>query len=411
MDNLADISDQQASYYINKLKSFLGPTNIDHALRHYERLRGTTGPITWQYYLKSRHPWLGSLRRIAELQNTGKSIRRNLTHGIKQLVADGKRIDVLRHHMTAATQNKYRRDLLDFDGARSFLFELRIAWHFLLKGYEPRWHDDDSRPHSEFILGTPQCDVDVECKTISVDICRQVHRRDFYQLADALVARVGELGYAGRIDIVLAERLNGHHIDALPLHIAQSIRDGSEKGVYETEGGEFTLNLRKPRSGVVNLQQEYSEFRESLPEWTHGVMACPDQKGERDPLKITLKSKQPDRVLNGIYKKLKRAMSNQLNRSMPGLVICFLEGVEDLRALAKDSGLQLATSKLLRKDELSHVAGVGYSSEPWMHRHEGYEEYNNQALYFRNHNCRFIEARDFDYMIGQGWPYDTSHGH
>jgi len=398
MENLSDISDQEASYYIKKLKTFLGHANIDRALRRYEKIRGTAGPIVWQYYHKTQHPWLETLLEIDKLQRTGKSVKRHLTHSVKQLVADGKRIDVLRHHMTATTQNKYKRDLLDFKNARNFLFELRIAWHFYLKGYKPEWHDDDSRQHSEFVLHTPKCDIDVECKTISVDMCRQVHRQDFYRLADALIPAVSDLGYAGRIDIILGRRLPRNHIEALTAQIVQAVQSAAGLGCIDIDNGTISLNLREPHNSNIDLHEEYVRFHESLPDWTHGVMASLTPKGPRDPLQVTLKSDQPDKVLDGIYKKLKTAMSNQLNRSMPGLVICFLEGIEDLRELAKDSGLQLVTSKLLNKEELSHVAGVGYSSEPWLHKHKGYDEYNNQALYFRNHECRFTEARDFDYM-------------
>ena len=83
---------------------------------------------------------------------------------------------------------------------------------------------------------------------------------------------------------------------------------------------------------------------------------------------------------------------------MPGIIVCFLEGVYDLRDLSSNSGLQLMTCKLLNKEKLSHIAGIGYCSEVQIHRFSNSEIYDNQALFFKNPNCKFEEIKTYRFI-------------
>ena len=91
----------------------------------------------------------------------------------------------------------------------------------------------------------------------------------------------------------------------------------------------------------------------------------------------------------------------QLDESKPGLIACFLEGVDDLRELAKDSGLQMMSSVLLDKETFSHIAGISYSSEPLKERTTESERFFNQALIFRNPHCKYEKAKDFQFLSGE----------
>ena len=83
--------------------------------------------------------------------------------------------------------------------------------------------------------------------------------------------------------------------------------------------------------------------------------------------------------------------------SIPGLIVCFLEDVNELGDLRSDSGLQLMTFELFDKSAFSHIAAVGYSSEMQVHKIRYGEIYNNQSLVFKNPNCRFKEAKAYDF--------------
>ena len=89
------------------------------------------------------------------------------------------------------------------------------------------------------------------------------------------------------------------------------------------------------------------------------------------------------------------AAKNQLDKSMPGIIVCF---IYDLRELSNNSGLQLMTCKLLNKDELSHIARIEYCSEKQIHKlGNNAESYDNQRLFFNNQNCKFEKVRTYKF--------------
>ena len=135
----ADINDNQALYYINQLYNFLGPRNVEKALKKHKRALDLSGPIVSKTILRNRHPWWDTFSKVLDMKKSGMSIKRHLTHEIKILAADGLRISKLKKFMPDSVQRKYKRDLIDKHRAFDYLFEIRIAWHYYLEGHELQW--------------------------------------------------------------------------------------------------------------------------------------------------------------------------------------------------------------------------------------------------------------------------------
>jgi len=393
----SDIHDYEASRLINKLYCFLGPANVGRALEKHKRSLDLSGFIVREYTLKHKHPWWNAFIAFFELKKGGKSIKRNLTPEIKMLAADAKRIITLQKFMPISVQNKYKRDLIDSDSAFNYLFEIHIAWHFYLQGNELQWYEDDGEKHPEFLVRTPNFNFDVECKKISDDISRQIKDKDFNQLAQKLLPEIEVQGYGGNVDIILNGRLYGSQINTLASEILKLIKSGNVRSKYAVSQGQISLNLNKRSGKIVNAIER---LRMKSTSGTRAAFLSSRKIGDNfiDPIEISLKSKKPDKVLEGIYDKVHEAAKNQLNKSMPGIIVCFLEGVYDLRDLSSNSGLQLMTCKLLNKEELSHIAGIGYCSEVQIHRFSNSETYDNQALFFKNPNCKFEVIKPYRFI-------------
>jgi len=393
----SDIHDYEASRLINKLYYFLGPSNVDRALKRHKRSLELSGPIVSEYTIKHKHPWWGAFTSFFELKNAAKSIRRNFIPEIRMLAADAKMIITLQKFMPASVQNKYKRDLVDPDRAFDYLFEIRIAWHFYSRGNELQWYEDKGEKHPEFLVKTPDFDFNVECKKISVDISRKVKREDFNRLIQMVLPEVEKQGYGGNIDIILNGRLDSTHINTLSSDILGLIESKNTKGEFEVPLGHISLNLNE-RSGKIFNVREHDESM--LTDGLHVAFLSSHRDGDNliDPIKISLKSKKPDEILEGIYEKVYEAAKNQLIKSMPGIIVCFLEGVYDLRELSSNSGLQLMTCKLLNKDELSHIARIEYCSEKQIHRlGNNTETYDNQRLSFSNPKCKFEKVKTYGF--------------
>ena len=390
----SDIHDYEASRLINKLYHFLGPINVDSALEKHKRNLGLSGPIVSEYTIKHKHPWWNAFISFFELKNTAKSIKRNFTPEIRMLSADAKMVTSLLKFMPVSVQNKYKRDLVDPDRASDYLFEIRIAWHFYSIGNELQWYKDDGKKHPEFLVKTPDFNFNVECKRISVDISRKIKREDFNRFIQTILPEVNKLGYGGNIDVILDGRLDGAHINTLSSDILGLIKSKNIKGEFEVPLGHVSLNLNEMSGKTFNVREHDESM---LSDGLHVALFSSRRDGDNliDPIKISLKSKKPDKVLQGIYDKVYEAAKNQLDKSMPGIIVCF---IYDLRELSNNSGLQLMTCKLLNKDELSHIARIEYCSEKQIHKlGNNAESYDNQRLFFNNPNCKFEKVRTYKF--------------
>lgn len=394
-----DIYDTEASQLINKLYCFLGPANVDRALKKYQRTLDLSGPVVSEYTLKHIHPWWNAFMAFFELKKKGKSIRRNLTPELKMLAGDAKKISILQRFMPKSVQNKYKRDLIDADRAIDYLFEIQIAWHFYRQGNDLQWYEDDGEKHPEFKVKTTNFNFNVECKRISVDISRKIKRRDFHRFAQEFWLKFKEQNYTGEVDIVLNERLYSNQIDALVSEVLELIKSGEIKGESIISLGQISLNLSKKCKKTVNLEQ-YEALLKNPPIGQHIAFFSSQKNGNYiiDPIQISLTSKKVDNVLDGIYEKVYEAAKNQLDKSIPGIIVCFLEDVYDLRGLSSGSGLQLMTHHVLKKEKCSHIAGIGYSSEVQIHRRYESEIYNNQSLFWKNRDCKFEEVKNYEFI-------------
>ncbi|MCK4905663.1 hypothetical protein KAS42_05450 [bacterium] len=301
--------------------------------------------------------------------------------------------------MPELVKHKYQKDFIG-NQARSYLFEIQIAWHFFRKGYKIQWHENNSLPHSEFLVKSPDFEFNVECKRISVDASRRIRRRDFYRLADKIIPQIQRQNYSGSIDIILKEKLHGNDkfLDELSSQVISKINTGKLKGNYKISLGSLDIDLESTEGVVVDLNYYRKKLSEKKPLKAYGVIFQKSKNGKPvDPVVMTIQSEKPDTVLEGIRDRISEAAKIQLEKSKPGFIVCFLEEINDFRKLANNSGLQLMTNSLFYKDKFSHIVAVGYSSELLRAITKNTEEFFNEKLVFQNPNCKFKKARNFKF--------------
>ncbi len=396
----SNLKDNDASYYINKLFEFIGSFEVEKALQKHKRTLALSGPIVSKTILRNRHPWWNAVSKVLDMKKKGMSIKRRLTPEIKMLVADGLRITKLKRFMPDSVQRKYKRDLVDTHRAFDYLFEIQIAWHYYIKGHELQWYEDDGEKHPEFLVKTPSFDFNVECKRISVDMKRKITRERFSRFVEKLFSGIDKINYSGNIDIVLNDRLESNYIDQLTEDIVGLVNSGKTKQIYQKPYGEVRLSLTTKIGKEINFEEVYKQPSDAEPRGKHIAYISLQKNGDNvvDPIIVSIVSKKPDKLLEGIYEKLYDAASSQLNNSTPGIIVAFLEDICDLRDLGSGTGLQLMTNKLLSKERLSHIAGISYCSETQIIRHITSEEFSFQNLFFRNPNCKFEDVKNYQFI-------------
>lgn len=260
--SLNDIHDYEIHSLINKLLRFLGSKDVDKCLEKYQSSLKSSGPIFRDYYLKTRHPWWDTLEKFFKFEKSGKAIKNNLSEDLVRLAGDAKKILVLTKLMSDSVKQKYKKDLMDDQRAYDYLFELQIAWHFYLMGYNIEWYENDSIRHSEFLVKTPDHSFNVECKRISMDSSRKIRRRDFYRLAELIIS--GTPNHYGRIDIKIRDRLHGdnHFLNLLSSQIIEKIETEQLKGNFEIPLGHVKLDLETNRETKIDFDRAFSNLRE-----------------------------------------------------------------------------------------------------------------------------------------------------
>jgi len=398
---IANIYEHKAGSLINKLVGFLGEDNVKHCLGRYEKAMKSAGPIFKEYYLRYRHPWLDALGEYYGLIKKGKSIHRHLSPGLKGLAVDAKKVVTLQRHMPDCVRNKYKRDLLDMESGRSYLSELQIAWDFFVKGYALQWYEDDSARHAEYLVQAPSFAFDVECKRISVDIARKIHRKDFYGFADRLIPEIEKRNYAGRVDVILEDRLKSSSFCKLCAKLMEVIDAGTLRGKFPVAPfGSLVLDLGGTCGIPIDFNKRMQKLWERKMDNAHGaIFARAEGRKPVDPIELTVVSEKADSVLDGIKERISDA-ARQVGKSRSGLIVCFLEGVNgfELEKLRSESGLQLMTNDTLRSDKFSHVAGIAYCSESVSELRANAEEIFRSTLLFRNKSCKFEDAKSFRFF-------------
>jgi hypothetical protein len=384
---------------VEKLKRFLGRTQLDRALSRYQRALISSGPIYSEYYLKRRHPWWQAFLDYDALVKSGKSVYKNLTDSIFFLAGDAKKISTLQVRMPESVRLKYQRDFLDDERASDFLFEISIAWHFLTRSHKIVWYEEDNRP--EFSVVTNDFGFDVECKAIGVDSFRKIRRGDFYNLVDILLPSVEKMGLSGEIDLLLEERLPTNRIELRNLadQALHLIERGVRTGNHSISFGTMTFDLTEADKTIVDLRQMYAELWARKSPEAYGAIYAADSAGSPvDAIQMTCRSIKADKVLEGIRKKISDACSRQLDPSRPSLLACFIHEIEDFRGLEYGSGLEQMTNSLFLSEARNHLAAVTYSSDSrFAPTHYG-REASSPAVIFRNPYCKFENVAQFRFL-------------
>lgn len=112
---------------------------------------------------------------------------------------------------------------------------------------------------------------------------------------------------------------------------------------------------------------------------------------------VGCESSERDRVLKAIYAELKHG-ADQLSKTRPGLLACFIEDIydEDWSQLTSNSGLANMTHNLMASPQRNHVNFVAYSSDHTPPKQEGpFIDFAATNLRFDNLNPKYPLSKSF----------------
>lgn len=385
-----------------------GPELVDRNMgREIERFLAFTGRSLWEdqieklqqqlsskkfhfykVWLKKRNPLLGPLREYFQLIKEGKSIWKNASPQLKYLAKQTCILNILLRNLNSIAKNKILGDLGDPARLKSFLFELQIATHFLVRGFDVDFLDLESQSEQEsfdFLVKNQHAEIEIECKRKSYDAGRKVTREGFYLLADAICSETLGGGQNFAVNIVCQDTLgkNQHEFQKF----AESIRCALDsKQVSINLGPKVSAQISTlPPDMKISSNQEAAKILS--PNWTpdahYAVIS-----GKKGTIIIRTESQKRDRVLKAIFEELEKG-SDQLTKTRPSILACYIEEIEEneWELLKDEGGLANMTGAFFVKDRNNHVNMIAYSSDA--DKEDAYQRDFAKNLFFTSLKAKF----------------------
>lgn len=274
------------------------------------------------------------------------------------------------------------------DDMRALQLELAVATHFTRRGHSLAWPETDGTGTMDMVINDlGPSGLEVECKSVSSDKGRKIHRTEaleFWHLLSPKLKTICDrlkiglsvvLTVEGRLSptfknrqqlaqMVLSNLLNGQSITMLPsATLRVSEFDPSLLGVSRTEGTPVLA-----RATIDQITQ--TENRE--------VMIIGRKSG--GAIAFVLQSSDDDTPLPYVFDTLARSASRQLSKNRAGLFLVGFHGIEaesllsiaeqDSDANQPPTALTRHVSDFLSGQSRDHVIGVGFLSKSGLHPHD-----------------------------------------
>jgi hypothetical protein len=272
-------------------------------------------------------------------------------------------------------QSRVRGNLRDGlrsdNGLAPFAHELAVPVHLWSAGFDVEFTDIEGRSRFDILARKEGLELEVDCKTASGDVGRQIHRHRalelFNRISPALERFLERNGGGRTIDTILPGRLHGAQMNAVEKAVAEAVSHG--KSLYIDDVADVIL-------GAFDLREEPSLLigrptREDLDSAairrlgrTNVNVICVGRPRRTTAVIVAVSSRKPDKVEDGIYRALKDSAAGQFSGNDPVLLACRLLDLTmvQLRDLASTGGLNKFSHHLLASDSRAHLFGVAFVS-------------------------------------------------
>jgi len=267
-------------------------------------------------------------------------------------------------------------------GLRPFKAEIETVTHLMGKGFDVSFQDIDHGGGFDFLATRDGIELEVECKSVSGDLGRQIHHRRMIGLSwyvwPIVQPRLASLDGGRLIRVLLPARLHGR--PELLEEIAETTRSVLHTGTSvstdacSVESREFDLagtpfGSTDPTAVTQDAVQDLLD--RELGHGSHHVFF--GFRPGRSVVALAVESRKPDSVVGGLMRDLKTAAKTQFTGERPAvLVVQFLElSAANLLELAshdttdptKAPALQLASNLFFENPARSHIHTLIYRAQ------------------------------------------------
>lgn len=263
---------------------------------------------------------------------------------------------------------------------RALRLELVVATHFLRRGVRVTWPEVEGTGRFDLLLTSlGPIGLEVECKAISRDKGRKIHRRDAQEFNKQIFPQVNSIGQRLEVGLSVVVTIPGnlptsvenrkHLGEAVTrqILIGQSsvLADGTEIRIEQFDVGRLMPQNAQGTSGI---------HRETIDSVTRTNNRESLIVGRRDhgAIVFVLQSAKDDRYLDAMFNTLSESAKTQLTRTRPAIFAVGLQGTsydslretaaQDFDPLKTPTALRRQVSQFLSSQQRDHVVGVAFLS-------------------------------------------------
>ncbi len=247
-------------------------------------------------------------------------------------------------------------------GLGPIAYEMQVAAHLMSRGFAVFFHDLECGGGFDFLATSGTTSVEIECKYISTDLGRKLHRRRVYDLGGILYPIMNRHTDEGMlVRVTIGDRLTSQAPQQCLIRdrVYSVLLDGQKScgddecfvtaepfTIRDSPFSGDTMSLR--RTSVDNEVRKFFDIKNehTLLHWRPNVSA----------VVVSLKSAKQDRLLPEMVKKLKADTKAQFTGTKPAFLLLHLDDISDeqlselhrMELGGERTGICLAIEYLLR---------------------------------------------------------------
>lgn len=274
------------------------------------------------------------------------------------------------HHLTASGRKVLEgriRDALNAEaGFASLCLEMSVARRLFDAGYQVEFSDMEGSAQFDLLFWKGDVHGEVECKSLSCDAGRKIHRKDFYRFIDALSDIVQTHALSGRNEVLIITLK-----DRLPVDKERQrmLRDATK------------LFMSDPAQTVI--EQGFFKITRDNSDWAMGDFSASDERefyracqaiygpnchiaGLKAPegvCLIVMRSQKEDDTSKPLLEAMKKA-ATQFSGTRPAFISVQFDDIlpSDLLLLDMRRRVGILSYYLFQRKEASHVTAIRFSA-------------------------------------------------
>ena len=254
-------------------------------------------------------------------------------------------------------------------------FELGVATHLMSKGFDIFFNDLENNGGFDYLATRGDAKLEVECKYISGDIGKQIHRKELYQFARYVAPLLDLKLNTLEVSVVIKLQISARLCSSKDEHrnLFQVISNAIDSGEKEFEfSGSRAYVSKIVNENIESIFESISEGKQlnfdALPFDSNNVLKGNSlivRKNGRVII-VSIESKKQDKALSQILQQLKDCTKNQFSGNRPALLCVQLSdfNMEQILSLKELGGTgvgldHLVTKLIYDRPQLFSIAFVG----------------------------------------------------